>query len=93
MGLRDRGDPVSADGAGPLLIVNRDVLPALRCRFGCDGPVGIFYVPAGCVCWTDPIQALCEQHVITAESCGPIDFILDLSEVASVTKVPEKPRL
>jgi len=49
----------------------------LRCRFGHTDPVvGLFLVPAGCVCWSDPVQALCRQHLITAESAGPIEAIV-----------------
>lgn len=51
----------------------------LRCRFGCEGPVGVYHVPAGCICWPDPVQALCPQHIINAESDGPITLLLDLS--------------
>jgi hypothetical protein len=49
----------------------------LKCRFGCDNPIGIFHVPDGCICWRDPVQALCMQHFITAESTGPITIIVD----------------
>jgi hypothetical protein len=52
-------------------------LAKLRCRFGCDAPVGIFHVPAGCICWRDPVQALCMQHFVKAESTGPITCIVD----------------
>lgn len=49
------------------------VLDGLKCRFECDSPVvGIYHVPEGCWCWRDPVQALCGQHAITAESTGPI---------------------
>lgn len=50
----------------------------LKCRFGCDEVVGIFYMPAGCVCYHDPVQALCGQHAISAQSTGPITCILPL---------------
>jgi hypothetical protein len=52
----------------------------LKCRFGCDVPVGIFHVPEGCICWDDPVQALCAQHIVTAESTGPIVCLIDFSE-------------
>jgi hypothetical protein len=46
-----------------LFSVPRADLAALTCRFGCKSPVvGVFHVPAGCVCWRDPVQALCAQH-------------------------------
>ena len=52
-------------------------LTQIKCRFGCDAPVGIFHMPEGCICWRDPVQALCAQHVIKAESSGPISCIVD----------------
>jgi hypothetical protein len=49
----------------------------LQCRFPHAAPVvGLFQIPAGCLCWLDPIQALCRQHLITAESAGPIEVIV-----------------
>jgi hypothetical protein len=50
----------------------------IPCRFGCAGAVGIFWVPQGCVCWPDPVQALCQQHAIRAQSTGPIVLIAEL---------------
>ena len=51
----------------------------LQCRFATpyhNPPVaGIYHVPRGCICWPDPIQALCMQHFITAESAGPIECL------------------
>lgn len=47
----------------------------LKCRFGCDEVVGLFHVPQGCVCWTDPVQALCGQHAERAQSSGSITLI------------------
>jgi hypothetical protein len=58
-------------------IAGQPELAELRCRFGCDAPVGIFHMPLGCICWRDPIQALCAQHIVTAESVGPITCIVD----------------
>jgi hypothetical protein len=49
----------------------------LKCRFGCDNPIGIFHIPEGCVCWRDPVQALCMQHFVKAESTGPITIVVD----------------
>lgn len=49
------------------------VLDKLACRFSCDDPVvGIYYIPEGCWCWPDPVQALCAQHAIKVESTGEI---------------------
>lgn len=45
------------------------VWDSLRCRHGGElhharAPVvAIVSVPHGCVCWPDPIQALCRQHL------------------------------
>jgi hypothetical protein len=51
-------------------------LSDLKCRFGCEHVVGIFYIPDGCVCWPDPVQALCGQHAIKSQSFGPIQLIV-----------------
>lgn len=51
----------------------------LKCRFGCDTPEGLYHVPAGCICWRDPVQALCKQHEIKAESDGPITMLAVLT--------------
>lgn len=50
----------------------------VKCRFGCDAPAVIVHAPKGCICWRDPVQALCMQHLITAESTGPITVLVDL---------------
>lgn len=56
-------------------------LAAIKCRFGCDSPVvGIFHAPAGCICWRDPVQALCAQHAVTMESTGPVACVMDFRE-------------
>jgi hypothetical protein len=56
----------------------------IACRFaatGCRSPAAeIVYVPEGCICWRDPVQALCEQHLITLETSGPAATLLDLRE-------------
>ena len=52
------------------------------CRFGCKSPsIGIYYVPEGCICWPDPVQALCAQHFINAESEGHIICIVKFGEL------------
>lgn len=56
-------------------IENKD---KIKCRFGCSDPVGIYYVPEGCICWRDPVQALCPQHFYKAESEGPVTLIVEL---------------
>ena len=60
-----------------LLRAQREHLAALRCRFGCDEVVGIFAIPEGCVCWSDPVQALCGQHALKAQSTGAITCVVD----------------
>lgn len=53
----------------------------IPCRHGCQSPaVEIVYVPEGCLCFEDPVQALCEQHLVTLESTGPSTTIVDLRE-------------
>lgn len=52
----------------------------IKCRFGCHDPIGIYHVPKGCICWDDPVQALCVHHFIKAESTGDITLILDLTK-------------
>ena len=54
---------------------------AIPCRFfpACSDPAeAIWYVPKGCICWADPIQALCGQHAYKAESEGPMRRIIQL---------------
>ena len=54
-------------------------LDSVRCRFGCTTPViGIYWMPRGCACHPDQVQALCAQHAVKAEPlagmtliCGP----------------------
>jgi len=38
--------------------------------------VGIYAIPEGCWCFDDPVQALCLQHTISAQSNGPIYTIV-----------------
>lgn len=61
-------------------MIPRERLAALRCRFPmCSAPPEVVvHVPAGCWCWSDPIQALCGQHLLTLESVGPIDVLIDM---------------
>lgn len=47
----------------PILVDGRP----LPCRL-CDAPAtGIVYAPLGCACAPDPVQALCPQHLLSAE--------------------------
>jgi hypothetical protein len=41
------------------------ILDNVPCRFGCREPaVAIVHYPKGCICWPDPVQALCLSHAI-----------------------------
>lgn len=59
-----------------------DPATEIPCRFaevGCQSPAtAIYHVPKGCVCWPDPVQALCDQHQNTIESVGPAIRIVAL---------------
>jgi hypothetical protein len=58
------------------------VIVGIPCRFaerGCKSPaIGLYYIPLGCLCWPDPVQALCAQHAEKVESDGPITPIMEL---------------
>jgi hypothetical protein len=62
--------------------IHEDRLAGLKCRFGCDDPVGIYHMPEGCWCWPDQVQALCWQHADKAQSHGAITRIVDLTTPA-----------
>lgn len=54
---------------------------AIPCRHRCPHhAVGLYYVPEGCNCFPDPVQALCEQHFIKLHSAGPITTIVRQDE-------------
>lgn len=61
--------------------INREQLENLKCRFGCEHAIGIYHVPEGCICWRDPVQALCAQHLYSAESNGPITLLIEIHKV------------
>ena len=60
----------------------------IPCRFldrGCKHPaVAVYYLPAGCVCWKDPVQALCWQHVEKATDIGGMTKLAQLIEIEIV---------
>lgn len=59
------------------------MIPCRFAEYGCQSPAaGIFFVPEGCHCWPDPVQALCNQHTLTMESTGPISRIHTVSDTA-----------
>lgn len=51
----------------------------VRCIHGCADAVMVVYVPRGCNCRSEPIQAVCEQHWNTMDSNGPIQVIAYLA--------------
>lgn len=55
--------------------------PPVACRFadkGCKDPAyAVFYMPDGCVCYKDPVQALCQQHIATMETIGSALLLLE----------------
>lgn len=59
------------DGSDYRIMDHLDTTPAavdwdhLKCRHGCAHPVvGLYRAPDGCLCFPDPVQALCGQHAI-----------------------------
>lgn len=51
-------------------------LHAIKCRFGCSHRVvGLYWMPKGCVCWPDQVQALCAQHAVSAEPIGDMTLM------------------
>ncbi len=57
-----------------------EAVKALKCRYECDDPpIGIYHTPEGCVCWPDPVQALCIHHAVRVQSEGSIDLLVDLT--------------
>lgn len=55
------------------------IVRPIPCRFGCEDSLGLFYFPAGCVCYGDPIQALCLDHAI---KCEPLEGVFMLAKWA-----------
>jgi hypothetical protein len=41
--------------------------PIVPCRLCGEPAAHIWYLPRGCVCAPDPVQALCHQHGVKAE--------------------------
>ena len=57
------------------------MIPCHFAELGCKSPAAeIVYVPEGCICWPDPVQALCEQHLLTLETTGPTTTIVRLDD-------------
>lgn len=50
----------------------------LHCIFGCRQPVvGIYHIEGGLAAKPDQLQALCQQHKISAEEIGQVDAIVE----------------
>ena len=58
----------------------------LTCRFGCDparNPVaGLYHAPDGCICYPDPVQALCAAHAIKGQQNNDMTPIIEREEFA-----------
>jgi hypothetical protein len=53
----------------------------IKCRHRHDALATVlYYIPEGCNCFPDPVQALCEQHAIKCHSTGPIVKIMNIEE-------------
>lgn len=74
---------VPTDGTAEVLrILAEDPQAPIECTFGGEPAVGVFDMPEGCVARpNDVVQALCPQHVITAEplGAGKMELLVDLS--------------
>jgi len=50
----------------------------LRCRHGCDHPVvGLYHAPDGCICFPDPVQALCNQHAVKGMQNNDMTILIE----------------
>jgi hypothetical protein len=48
-----------------------------KCIFGCDEPVGVFFLPGGCACFPDDqLQLLCEPHMHKAADLDGIYWVI-----------------
>lgn len=71
-------DPLRLDAA---------VWNTLRCRHGGElhharAPVvALVHVPGGCVCFSDPVQALCRQHLERLQDGGRIPVTIIASRI------------
>lgn len=58
----------------------------LKCRHGCDPQrhpvVGIYHAPQGCICWDDPVQALCIAHAVKGQQNNDMSPIIEREGVA-----------
>lgn len=60
-------------------VVDQHKWAQVKCKFGCKDPVAaIAYMPEGCVCWRDPVQALCAHHLNRAQTNGSMSILVDL---------------
>lgn len=58
------------------IAVNEAEMKTVKCRHGCDDPIGIYHIPDGCNCFIDPIQALCAQHWTKVCSAGRMIWLV-----------------
>ena len=54
--------------------INKD-----KCHLCRSSPVAVIYAPDGCNCSSEPVQALCMQHLVKVHSAGPITLLEDLT--------------
>lgn len=57
--------------------------PDVRCLFCGDPAIGVYWLPEGCACRKDTMQALCDQHVGKCSPVGRMELIRDLRVGAS----------
>jgi hypothetical protein len=61
--------------------LDKTMWASVKCKFGCKDPVvAVVYMPEGCLCWRDPVQALCLHHLHRAQTNGPSTVLVDLRE-------------
>jgi hypothetical protein len=64
---------------------------SLTCRHGDKNlVVALCHIPQGCWCWSDPVQALCLQHLMSAQSNGPIVILATRLEPDNPTQDREQ---
>lgn len=55
--------------------------PCRHAVAGCESPASVVvYLPDGCYCWPDPVQALCRQHLDRLDRPADVIFALGLLE-------------
>lgn len=79
-------------------VVNQEAATSLACLHGCDGPIiGVYYMPSGCICFPDKVQALCAYHwhKICGQMLWPVIPLItfDASEfqVGAISNIDKQP--